>query len=237
MQWFHGTPAVNPEVLPATEIDVLDIYSTATSARIPRTTKSLTEDLVLAGYLGMLPLHPELAISFKTLELFRCLKLFKPSFSTEAFTELICYLYYVGLCSHACLVTHSQAHRYLTAGIIAQLSWTHSTSTLSFSTTSNNRSSRHLDRALQIEGPRMPVRHVPTGYSCSDVVLPHHSDAHQVDGEEPPAFCLLCMDGNNSLKRVATSRGCGVADTCTYEDSDYFLSRVFVDSFADEVKT
>lgn len=97
MQWRYGTSApIDPEVLPSTtEFNVLDIYTTATTASITRSEGSLMEDLVSAGYLGTSPLHPELAVSFKTLELFRCLKLFKPSFSTEAFTKLLCYLYYV----------------------------------------------------------------------------------------------------------------------------------------------
>ncbi len=102
MQWHYGTAAsVDPEALPATtEIDILNFYSTATSVHIPQTKNSLTEDLVSARYLGTLPLYPSLAVSFKTLELFRCLKLFKPSFSTEAFTKLLCYLYYVSLSYH-----------------------------------------------------------------------------------------------------------------------------------------
>ncbi len=98
LQWRYGTPAPkDPEILPATEeFQVLDIYSTATTATITR-DRSLIEDLVLHGYLGTAPLHPSLAISFKTLELFRLLRTFKASFSTEAFTKLLCYVYYVRL--------------------------------------------------------------------------------------------------------------------------------------------
>ncbi|RDX41460.1 hypothetical protein OH76DRAFT_1459149 [Lentinus brumalis] len=73
---------------------VLDIYSTATTAVITR-YGSLAEDLVLNGYLGTVPLHPSLAISFKTLELFRLIRTFKASFSTEAFTKFLCYVYYI----------------------------------------------------------------------------------------------------------------------------------------------
>ncbi|KAI0707556.1 hypothetical protein C8T65DRAFT_576556 [Cerioporus squamosus] len=96
LQWRYGTPAPkDPEILPATEeFQVLDIYSTATTASITR-DRSLVEDLVLHGYLATAPLHPSLAISFKTLELFRLLRTFKASFSTEAFTKLLCYVYYV----------------------------------------------------------------------------------------------------------------------------------------------
>ncbi len=45
------------------------------------------------------------------------------------------------------------------------------------------------------------------------------------------------MDGNNSLKRVATSGGRQAGDVRVYEDGDYFLPRDFVDSFAGEVKS
>ncbi len=44
------------------------------------------------------------------------------------------------------------------------------------------------------------------------------------------------MDGNNSLKRVARSGGCEVADTREFEDHNYFLSHTFINSFAHEVK-
>ncbi|KAH9944949.1 uncharacterized protein BXZ73DRAFT_86554 [Epithele typhae] len=53
------------------------------------------EALALLGYLGNTAIGPSIAISFATLELFRCLKLVKPSFSTEAFAKLVCYKYYM----------------------------------------------------------------------------------------------------------------------------------------------
>ena len=48
---------------------------------------------------------------------------------------------------------------------------------------------------------------------------------------------MIVMDGNNSLKRVATSGGRAPADLRVFEDNDYFLPRDFVDSYANEVKS
>ena len=57
-------------------------------------------------------------------------------------------------------------------------------------------------------------------------------------GEEPATFDrMIVMDGNNSLKRVATSGGRAPADLRVFEDNDYFLPRDFVDSYANEVKS
>lgn len=77
-------------------IDVLDIYSVATSTNISRSPdQSAAEALVQHGYLRNSPVNPSIAISLKTLELFRLLKLVKSSFSAEAFAKLLCLLYYV----------------------------------------------------------------------------------------------------------------------------------------------
>lgn len=81
-------------------IDVIDIYSGATSAGIPVSgNQTFAEALVMAGYLGTTPVYPSLAISLKTLELFRVIRLFKASFSVESFAKMICYMYYVSLLS------------------------------------------------------------------------------------------------------------------------------------------
>lgn len=49
--------------------------------------------LVLSGYLGTSPLQPDSAISIPTLELYRRIRLRKPSFSPQAFAHVICDLY------------------------------------------------------------------------------------------------------------------------------------------------
>jgi Kyakuja-Dileera-Zisupton transposase len=46
---------------------------------------------------------------------------------------------------------------------------------------------------------------------------------------------MLAFDGNNSLKRVATTGDRAIGDDRIFEDSDYFLPQKFVDQFAEEV--
>ncbi|PSS34067.1 hypothetical protein PHLCEN_2v1892 [Hermanssonia centrifuga] len=46
-----------------------------------------------AGYIGVSPINPSLAISIKTLELYRQLHLRKVSFSAEAFAKVLCDYY------------------------------------------------------------------------------------------------------------------------------------------------
>ncbi len=85
-----------PESMETCKIDVLDIYSCESTATVQIADgQTLSEALVAAGYLGTTPVSPSLAISLKTLELFRCIRLFKASYSTEAFTKLLCHQYYV----------------------------------------------------------------------------------------------------------------------------------------------
>lgn len=49
----------------------------------------------MSGYLGNVPLNPSIAVSFKTLEMYRRIQLRKPSFSVEAFAKVTCDLYSV----------------------------------------------------------------------------------------------------------------------------------------------
>ena len=81
------------------DIGVIDIYTLEWSAHIPRGegSESPLEALALSGYLGNKPLNPSLAISIRTLELYRRLRLRKPSFSVEAFAKVVCDLYSVSL--------------------------------------------------------------------------------------------------------------------------------------------
>ncbi|KAJ3524095.1 hypothetical protein NM688_g8622 [Phlebia brevispora] len=59
---------------------------------------------------------------------------------------------------------------------------------------------------------------------------------YEVEGELPLRFSrLICMDGNSSLKRMLPVGDCTASDTRVLE-SDYFLSKEFVNSFAHEVK-
>ncbi|KZT06566.1 uncharacterized protein LAESUDRAFT_759386 [Laetiporus sulphureus 93-53] len=71
-------------------IEVIDIYTLDTTVRIPRSceSRSQAEAVAAQGYLPTTPIDPTLAISFKTLELFRRLRLRKASFSAEAFAKI-----------------------------------------------------------------------------------------------------------------------------------------------------
>jgi hypothetical protein len=77
-------------------LEVLDIYTLDSSITIPCSDKELPiKALVKSGYLGNTPATPSLATSFRTLELFRRLRLRKSSFSVEAFVKVVCDLYSV----------------------------------------------------------------------------------------------------------------------------------------------
>lgn len=77
-------------------IEVLDIYSLENRRTFLRNADQRTPvALAQAGYLAASPLHVSLAISFKTLALFRTLRLRKPSLSFEAFAKVICDSYNV----------------------------------------------------------------------------------------------------------------------------------------------
>jgi hypothetical protein len=48
---------------------------------------------------------------------------------------------------------------------------------------------------------------------------------------------MLVLDGNNSLKRMRSTRGQReVGDVREFSDSDYFLSNAYVDSFENEIR-
>ncbi|KAG6875654.1 hypothetical protein C0992_002944 [Termitomyces sp. T32_za158] len=78
----------------------IDLYTLVNSVNIHQTTNtSIAVSLVRAGFLGNSPVHPSLAISIKTLELFRIIRLHHPSFSIEAFAKTLSYLYSVSTLS------------------------------------------------------------------------------------------------------------------------------------------
>lgn len=73
------------------EISVVDLYTLAASATIPVAPgQRNAEALVATGYLGNSPIQLSVAISLKMLELFRTIRLFKASYSAEAFSKLVC---------------------------------------------------------------------------------------------------------------------------------------------------
>ena len=85
-----------PELSPFS-INVYDMTTLETRIEIPRRQdQSTAEALVAAGYLGNAPIMPSVAISLKTLEMLRSIRLFHALFSLEAFTKLVCHTYVVG---------------------------------------------------------------------------------------------------------------------------------------------
>ena len=77
-------------------IDCVDLYTLSTSIHVPRTASmTAAEALMIQGYLVTSPLDPTLAISLKTLELFRRLRCRKASLSVEAYAKVLCDLYAV----------------------------------------------------------------------------------------------------------------------------------------------
>lgn len=77
-------------------IATVDLFTLATEVRITRTEdQAAAVALVCHGYIGNAPQRPSLAFSLRTLEHFRRLRLYKPSFSTEAYVKLLCHYYVV----------------------------------------------------------------------------------------------------------------------------------------------
>lgn len=95
--WKYGlTTHTTTNELFSFSISVVDIHSLEVEATIHRNEETKASvALVQAGYLGTVPEQPSLAISLRTLELYHTLRLFKPSFSIEAFAKAICHLYSV----------------------------------------------------------------------------------------------------------------------------------------------
>lgn len=87
------------------EITVIDIYTLSTSIKLSRVDEETTAvALAGLGFIGNAPFKPSVAISMKTLELYRLLRRRKASFSIEGFVKVICDLYNVGY--YLCLFNH-----------------------------------------------------------------------------------------------------------------------------------
>ncbi|KAJ3765148.1 hypothetical protein FB446DRAFT_655642 [Lentinula raphanica] len=86
----HAVPAVNGWDF---DIEVLDVHTLDCVAVIPRDSETpVAVALVKAGYLGTTPINPSIAIALRTLELFYTLRMFKASFSVEAFAKTLCHI-------------------------------------------------------------------------------------------------------------------------------------------------
>ncbi len=103
LQWKYGDPSEPPpESEPLSEYDLqvepIDYFSPRDTAIVRRSsTQNPAEALVLNGYLGAVPDHPSIVVSLDTLQLFHDIRRFKPSFSVEAFTKMVCYKYIVSV--------------------------------------------------------------------------------------------------------------------------------------------
>ena len=80
------------------EITIIDVYTLATSVKVSSTDEETTASaLADLGFIGNAPFKPTVAVSMKTLELYRILRRRKPSLSVEAFVKVISDLYLVCL--------------------------------------------------------------------------------------------------------------------------------------------
>ena len=77
------------------EVDALDLNTLELNRLIHRRGIPAIEALLFEGYLGATPKNPTIAVSIAALELYRTLRLVKPSLSVEGFTKFLCYKYSV----------------------------------------------------------------------------------------------------------------------------------------------
>ena len=82
------------------EMTTIDIYTLSKLIKINVSstgTDTTASALAQLGFIGNAPFNPSVAVSIKTLELYRVLRRRKPSFSIEAFAKVISDLYLVRL--------------------------------------------------------------------------------------------------------------------------------------------
>ncbi|KAH9885089.1 hypothetical protein C8Q73DRAFT_749296 [Cubamyces lactineus] len=209
LAWRYSSTAVPPPDQTddnyAFTIDTIDIYAMTSSLSVSRTAnQSASEALVRHGFVGNSPVNPSVAISLKTLELLRCLKLVKPSFSVEAFAKLVCLMY---------SIPYRPSYRTAISDAFAVY--------------------LRIQRLVQSQVLRTLARDTANWRARN--ACPACS--YKLEGEDPPTFSrIICIDGNNSLKRLATTGRRTPGDIRVFEESDYFLSREYVDRFGAEVK-
>lgn len=104
MQWKYGPrpetpdPDTNPQgkqyPYHVTVVEIFTMEEDVTIYQRPEST-SVAVELAIHGYLAKTPHKPEVAVGFRTLELFHRVRLRKASLSVEAFTRVICDYYNV----------------------------------------------------------------------------------------------------------------------------------------------
>ena len=212
-------PPLLDDNIPNFTINVIDIYTLDVSTIILRQGHpSATVALVASGYIGTSPIHPQLAISIRTLELFRRLRLRQPSLSIQAFAKVICDLY-------------NQVYRpkYRTA----------LSSAFEIYQNLTRKIDQRVDEQLGRTGDDWRVLNAcpaPRMYLCGEYNYFYTSLKliKFISVNESPQTWerMVAMDGNNSLKRVLFTRA---ADTRVFEGCDYYLPTSYVDRFAGEV--
>ncbi|KAF6756492.1 hypothetical protein DFP72DRAFT_1066840 [Ephemerocybe angulata] len=101
LRWKHPGPPKDAGTCaaePGTDLDLriasIDLYTLTKEVTVPRRDDQMSMvALVEAGFMGNSPLSPSLAISLKTLDLFKIIRQRRPSFSFEAFAKVLCDLY------------------------------------------------------------------------------------------------------------------------------------------------
>ena len=84
--------------------------------------------------------------------------------------------------------------------------------------------------------PRVVTRNVSVLDVCVSVLTNSHLLLQLEDEPKQTFHRMLVLDGNNSLKRMKSTRGQReVGDIRELVDSDYFLSNTYVNSFENEI--
>ncbi|KAH9920365.1 uncharacterized protein B0H18DRAFT_881127 [Fomitopsis serialis] len=217
INWQDSPPTPDcDEQLPHFTIDVFNIFTLQTTVTIILDEEASSPRALLRnGYLGTSPIQPTLAISLSTLELFRRIQLFKASFSVEAFAKLMCHYYKIAYRRHYRAIVADAYEVYITILRAVQ---------------------KRVDRVLGRDVPDWRVMNAcpPCGYEVSSTC-----DESCILEDEPPMTWsrMVCMDGNMSLKRIASIGARARGDLRVLGDSDYFLPSSFVDQFANEVRS
>lgn len=204
-------------------LDLIDIFSLGLKVYIKRTAAiSVSGALVSQGLIGNAPLNPGTAISIKTLELYRRLRLRKPSFSVEAFAKVICDFYSVStiiLALHTILINRVQ--------IPYRRSWR---TVLGDAFDVYLAILRVVDKQV-----KHALKHDTPNWRVLNACPPC---AYQLEGEPPQTFGrVMAFDGNNSMKHMYQLGDRRVRDMKPFTDSDYLLTPEYVDQFKDEVQS
>ena len=112
LSWkYTPSPVSAASAVPASawdfSIEAADIHTGRSTAQIYQRedVESVAEAIALNGYLPTSPESPSFAISFKSLELFHCIRIRKPLFSIEAYAKVFCDLHGVCLSIHITAVS------------------------------------------------------------------------------------------------------------------------------------